>query len=423
MQETWRTFQHVLAASRVRRRRRRRLAAVAFAALLLAGYAAAKVALRFEGPPPLTEARATPLPPSDNCADVLCRLSGPSPKVGPDGRYEEQVDGHRLVYTFDPGLQELALGVLRRYKVPYGAFVAVEPATGRVLALAEHSQEDPTLSDFARRATYPAASLIKVITASAALETGRITPSTTVRFEGSPYVLYPRKIFPKSPRFENNVATFAEALGTSNNVVFAKVGSQLVGAAGLERKLAQFAFNREIPFDFRLQVSRASVPAEPYETARTSAGFGEVYISPVHAALIAAAVGNGGVMMRPYAVAALEDAQGRTTYRPEPAALGRCVSPEIARTLAEMMQMTVTRGTSTKVFARNARRLWQDVRIAGKTGSLTGDNPPGMYEWFIGFAPAENPQIAVASLIVNHDLWHIKGTYVAQAVMKEFFGM
>jgi cell division protein FtsI/penicillin-binding protein 2 len=196
-----------------------------------------------------------------------------------------------------------------------------------------------------------------------------------------------------------------------------------VGAENLERKLAQFGFNREIPFDFRLQTSRAAVPQEPYPMARTAAGFGDVYLSPVHAALLAAAVGNGGVMMKPYAVDRIEDAAGTVGYRAEPAVLGRCVSPETAKSVAEMMRMTVTRGTSTKVFARYARKLWQDVKIAGKTGSLTGDNPPGMYEWFIGFAPAENPKIAVASLVVNHDLWHIKGTYVAQAVMREFFGM
>jgi cell division protein FtsI/penicillin-binding protein 2 len=264
---------------------------------------------------------------------------------------------------------------------------------------------------------------MKLVTASAALETGRIDPQTPVRYEGSPYVVYPRKIFPTSHRYENNVATFAEALGTSNNVVFAKVGAGLVGAENLERKLAQFGFNREIPFDFRLQTSRAAVPQEPYPMARTAAGFGDVYLSPVHAALLAAAVGNGGVMMKPYAVDRIEDAAGTVGYRAEPAVLGRCVSPETAKSVAEMMRMTVTRGTSTKVFARYARKLWQDVKIAGKTGSLTGDNPPGMYEWFIGFAPAENPKIAVASLVVNHDLWHIKGTYVAQAVMREFFGM
>jgi cell division protein FtsI/penicillin-binding protein 2 len=205
--------------------------------------------------------------------------------------------------------------------------------------------------------------------------------------------------------------------------VFGKVGADVVGAEQLEQKLREFGFNRPIPFDFALQPSQASVPRDRYPLALTSAGFGDVYVSPVHAALIAAAVGNGGVMMRPFAVGSIADASGAELYRARPEALGRCLTPEAARRVAEMMQMTVTRGTSTKVFARYARKLWKDVRIAGKTGSLTGENPRGNYEWFIGFAPAENPKIAVASLVVNHDLWHIKGTYVAQAVMREFFGM
>lgn len=423
MEESWKTFQRALSASRGRRRRRRRLAAAAFAILLVGGYAAARVAFRFEGPTRLLEARDSPLPAAADCRDVLCRLVGPSPTLGVDGRYEERVEGRRIVYTFDPELQKLAQSVLKQYRVPYGAFVAVEPSTGRVLAMAEHSQQDPSMRDFCRRATYPAASLVKLVTASAALETGRIDPGTPVRFEGSPYVVYPRKIFPTSSRYENNVATFAEALGQSNNVVFAKVGSALVGAGNLERKLTQYGFNRQIPFDFGLQMSRATVPQEPYPMARTAAGFGDVYLSPVHAALLAAAVGNGGVMMKPFAVETMEDASGKVTYRAEPSVLGQCVSAQTAKSLSEMMRMTVTRGTSTKIFARYARRLWQDVKIAGKTGSLTGENPPGMYEWFIGFAPADNPKIAVASLVVNHDLWHIKGTYVAQAVMREFFGM
>jgi cell division protein FtsI/penicillin-binding protein 2 len=96
---------------------------------------------------------------------------------------------------------------------------------------------------------------------------------------------------------------------------------------------------------------------------------------------------------------------------------------EVARTLGQMMEKTVTAGTSAKVFSRYARKLRSDVGVAGKTGSLTGHNPPGMYEWFVGFAPIEEPKIAVASLVVNREVWHIKGTYVAQAVMKEFFGL
>lgn len=424
MKDTWQSFQQALIASRARRRRRRRLVLVVLGASLFGAYAAAKMALRFEDPPPRVDlAQQSPLHKAENGPDVLARLAGPAPTRAPGGGLEEMVAGNKVTYTIDPELQELAVSVLRQNRVPYGAFVAVEPATGRVLAMAEHSELEPDVRDFCRRATYPAASLIKVITSSAALEAGKVTPSSVFRFEGSPYVLYPRKISPQNARREGNSATLAEALGQSNNVVFAKVGAGLVGAERLEAKLGAYGFNREIPFDFPMQMSRATVPREEYLLARTAAGFGEVYLSPVHAALIAAAVGNGGVMMKPWVVDSIRDSEGKVLHRGSPAVLGRCVSEPVARSLAQMMQMTVARGTSTKVFARYARKLWHDVLIAGKTGSLMGDNPPGMYEWFIGFAPADAPKIAVASLVVNRELWHIKGTYVAQAVMREFFGM
>ncbi len=407
---------------RARRRRKRRVAALVIAALLFVGYGGARLAPWFEVPGPRSEPPVPP-PPASACRDVLCKVSWPDPVLTDEGVYEQQVEGHRVVYTLDPELQQQAMAVFRRYRVPYGAFVAVEPATGRVLALAEYSGEEPGIEGFCRRATYPAASLVKVITAVAALETGEVRPDTPVRFAGSPYRLYPRKISPRNRWRENNVHTLAEALGKSNNVVFGKVGADVVGAPRLERALEAFGFNREIPFDFPVQTSHATVPAERYPLARTAAGFGEVYLSPIHGALIAAAVGNGGLMMQPYVVDRIEDADGTVVYRAAPTPWRRCTSPEVARQVARMMVRTVTRGTSAKVFYRYARTLRRKVGVAGKTGSLTGNDPPGKYEWFIGFAPVDEPRIAVASLVVNRELWHIKGTYVAQAVMREFFGM
>ncbi len=408
--------------ARQRRRRKRRWAAAAFAGIVLAGLGGMWLAPLFEVPGP--KSRPEPPPAASTCRDVLCRISWPSPRWDEsEGVYEQWVAGHRVVYTLERELQEEALAVFRRYRVPYGAFVAVDPGTGRILALAEYSRQEPDLNDFCRRATYPAASLIKVITACAALETGKVSATSQIRFQGSPYRLYPRKISPSNRWRENNVHTLAEALALSNNVVFGKVGADVVGSQKLQEALEAFGFNREIPFDFPLQPSRATVPEDRYPLARTAAGFGEVYLSPVHAALIAAAVGNGGVMMRPYVVDRIEDAGGEVVYRAAPAPWRRAASERVTREVARMMRRTVTRGTSAKVFYRYARRLRREVGVAGKTGSLTGDDPPGKYEWFIGFAPVDRPQIAVASLVVNRKLWHIKGTYVAQAVMKEFFGM
>jgi peptidoglycan glycosyltransferase len=355
---------------------------------------------------------------------VLCKIPWPSLEPDGDGGFEQWVGDHRVVYTLDAELQQQALAVLQRYDVYYGALVAVEPATGRILALAEHSKQEPDLTDFCRRATYPAASIIKIITAAAALETGEVGPDTRVRFEGSPYRLYPRKIDPTNRHREHNVHTLAEALGKSNNVVFGKVGVNVLGPERLQNALEKFGFNGTVPFDFRLQESSAAVPAERFPLARTAAGFGEVYLSPVHAALLAAAVGNRGLMMRPFMVDSIEDHRGQLLYRAVPAPFRQCTTPEVAGRIADMMANTVSNGTSAKIFYKYARNLRRKVGVAGKTGSLTGSDPPGKYEWFVGFAPVQEPRIAVASLIVNHgDLWHIKGTYMAQAVMREFFGM
>ncbi len=424
MQDSWRSFQETLAHSRERRRRRRRTAFLLLTAVLLTGYGAAHLSPLFEGPDPRLEENAAIIPPADSCRDVLCKIPWPEFELGEDGGYDQWVEGHRIRYTVDPELQEEALAVFRRYKVPYGAFVAIEPPTGKVLALAEYSEQEPDLMDFCRRATYPAASLVKIITAVSALEGGKVEPSTQFRFEGSPYRLYPRKISPKNGWRENNVSTLADALGKSNNVVFGKIGVDVVGAEDLDRALGEFGFNTRLPFDFRLQRSQATVPRERFPLARTAAGFEDVYLSPVHAAMIAAAVGNGGLMMQPYVVGSIEDETGKTLYQASPAPFRRCTTKEVADQVGQMMVKTVSRGTSAKVFYRYARKLRSRVGVAGKTGSLTGQDPPGKYEWFVGFAPVTNPKIAVASLVVNQgDLWHIKGTYTAQAVMREFFGM
>lgn len=356
-------------------------------------------------------------------AKILRQIDWPNPKATPNGVYYETINGNNVVYTLEDDLQKGAVEVFKRYNVPYGAFVALEPDTGKILAMVEYSSQDPACDGFCRRATYPAASLVKIISASAALQTGKYNPETEIRYEGNPYRLAKRKVSAANGRRENNVATVSKALSTSNNVIFGKLGIA-AGAVRFQKALDDFGFNANIPFDFRLQKSSAAVPEDDYLLARAAAGFGDIYVSPIHAALIAAAVGNNGVMMRPYMVDYIDDAKGNTIYKASPAPMGRPMSKKVAKQIAEMMVGTVTHGTSSKIFYKYARKLRKNIGVAGKTGTLTGDDPPGRYEWFIGFAPSDDPKIAVASLVVNDlELWHIKGSFVAQAVMKEFFGM
>jgi cell division protein FtsI/penicillin-binding protein 2 len=354
----------------------------------------------------------------------VAEMSVPEPILGPGGKYIQIVNGKKYTYTLDPELQAEAQAVLARYKVPYGAIVAIEPATGKVLAFAEYSQRDKSLKGLAQRATYPAASLIKVVTAAAALETGKVCADTVFTYEGSPYVLTKRKISPDNRKRERNITTLGEALGKSNNIVFGKLGVYCVGTEKMQQTTTDFGFNREIPFDFPLQPSTSVVPIESYDLAQTTAGFIGTKISPVHAALIAAAVSNNGVMMRPWMIESVTDESGKVVYTGTSSTLLTAVTPQIAEQLTGIMRNTVTQGTSSKIFKRHAKKLFENVAVSGKTGSLTGDDPPGKYEWFMGFAPEKNPQIAVAGMVINQgNPRQIHGAYAAMTVFKKHFGM
>ncbi len=214
--------------------------------------------------------------------------------------------------------------------------------------------------------------------------------------------------------------TIEEALARSNNPVFGKVAVKRVGAERLAAMAEAFAFNRPIPFDLPLAPSHAEVPDDLLGLGRTGAGFGEVAISPLHAALIAAAIANEGRMPRPWLVERVSDAAGRVVYEGGPALLGRPISARTARALTEMMAETVTHGTSRRAF-RGFRVGRSRVAVAGKTGSLNGRDPDGHYDWFAGFAPVDEPEVAVAALLVNGPVWHIKGSAAAREALEAYF--
>jgi cell division protein FtsI/penicillin-binding protein 2 len=86
-----------------------------------------------------------------------------------------------------------------------------------------------------------------------------------------------------------------------------------------------------------------------------------------------------------------------------------------------MMRRTVDDGTASRTFQRYGKDLLKKVTISGKTGSLSGNNPPGLYDWFVGFAPAEDPQIAFSAMVVNSQGYKLRGAFVAQEALKVFF--
>jgi cell division protein FtsI/penicillin-binding protein 2 len=217
--------------------------------------------------------------------------------------------------------------------------------------------------------------------------------------------------------------TLTDAIAKSANVVFGKVTVNQVGADGLEQYLGKFGFGQPVPFDLPVEPSRYEVPREEFELARTGAGFGEVYVSPLHMASIMAAIADNGAMPVPRVVDRIEDRHGEATFVGNSSKWRDTVRPETAQTLARMMVRTIESGTSRRAFGTPDRTpMLRDMEVAGKTGSLSGWTPRMNFEWFAGLAPVSGPKLALAALVVNDNRWKIKGNYVGKEAFSAYFG-
>ena len=140
-------------------------------------------------------------------------------------------------------------------------------------------------------------------------------------------------------------------------------------------------------------------------------------ISPLHAAMIAQTLANDGLTMRPYLVSGIREAEGDSIYKAEPMSFGRSILPSTAKELTEMMIGTTKQGTARRQFKGWSKK----IKVAGKTGTLSGDNPPGRYHWFIANAPADNPEISIAALVIDTGNARINGSALGKLVLEEYF--
>ncbi len=322
--------------------------------------------------------------------------------------------------TLDQGLQRFIQKELARNKVDWGGVSVLDPSTGEVLALASHSEKDPGIDNLALRATFPAASVFKMITASAALEEGGYRRDSTVSFSGSMYGIGPRQVMRDSG---NNGMTLAKAFAKSANIVFGKIGVRKVKGNLLEDYAHRFGFDDSIPFELNLSPSIAYIPKDDVvDEARTAAGFGHVTLSPLHGAMLAGAVLNEGIMMEPFVIRKVVDSEGEVKYEGRPRAWRQPISAVTAREMRRMMLTTVTEGTAQRAFRRADRNpILNRLQLGGKTGSLSGKNPPGKTEWYVGYARNQERQIAVGIVIVNDRLWRIKPSLLFRNIVEYEF--
>jgi cell division protein FtsI/penicillin-binding protein 2 len=289
--------------------------------------------------------------------------------------------------------------------------------------------EDGARRDLCAEATAPAASVFKIVTGSALVETAGLGPEARECYSGGEQKILPRDL-DDDPVHDKWCTTLAGAMGHSTNAVFAKLALRHLKHAQLEAMATRFGFGEPVPFEVPIAPSTLHVPTDDLGFARTAAGFWNSTLSPVEAAWISATVARGGDAPRLSIVNEVVDDKGGVVWTsPGPSSSHRAITRETAQAVTRMMEVTVTEGTSYRAFhdARGTSFL-PNVPVAGKTGTLTDAQEQRFYTWFTGFAPSRAsgspgsaPQVAVAVLVVNHPTWHVKANVLARELLREYF--
>jgi penicillin-binding protein A len=336
------------------------------------------------------------------------KLSGTGDAMG---YFADSPDGKHVRISVEPALQKQMVKLFRYYRPMQGALVAIDPKTGKVLALVEYAKDGKS-DGLAVKPLYPAASVFKIITGAALLEAG-VSPDAETCYHGGLRGIVGRLLEDK-PHMDRRCMSLSMALAKSANVVFAKMAVKHLDGESLRKAAERFLFNRPI-WDVPVEASPADIPDGKLDLAKSAAGFGKVKLSPLHAALIAAAVGNGGIAFEPSLIEEVDGVAFKATES------SRLLKEETAAALRDMMKYTVTEGTATSSFRERGRSVLGDIAVAGKTGSLSNHKRPYMdYSWFVGFAPADDPKIAVAAVVVNGLKWRIHAPYVAREAFREY---
>ena len=357
-------------------------------------------------PPPTALSKNTaavknlPPPEADLAGLDLMRLDLRPQKVTaplPGGRTAE--------LTLDPVVQRAALRVMKKYILAYASYVS-----------------EGEKFDVNARAEAPAASVFKVVTASALVEKGGLNHETEQCYRGGRSAILADELR-DDPARDKWCATLGIALGRSLNVVFARLAQKHLTAEDLTEVGGAFGFGAKIPFAVDNEAPLINIPDDPLEFARTAAGFWNTSLSPLAAASLVQTVANDGVTLRPRIVKAV--LRGKETlyeFDEEPAVLRRAIRAETAEEVTQMMINTVSNGSGYKTFHdRKGRSFLPNIEVAGKTGTLTRHKENRHYTWLVAFAPAADPEIAVAALVVNTPKWRIKGPDLARDVLRAYF--
>ncbi len=310
--------------------------------------------------------------------------------------------GNNLILTIDHNLQEYTQEMLKGHK---GAIVVLNPRNGEIYAMVSKPDFNPSAlrenwenisqdegSPLLNRATmglYTPGSVFKVVTATSVLQSQEI--STDFQCDG--YINIDGYVLKDYGGKAHGDISLDKALEVSCNVAFSKMGLEL-GGDRLRLTAQKYMFNDVIPFDL---VTKSSIfPKDTMtkpELGATAIGQGRILTTPLNMGLVAAAIANDGVIMKPIIVREVITPEGKTVKGSKSEILRRVISSTDATKIKNMMVQVVKEGTGTRASMPN-------ITVAGKTGTAQNEKEKE-HAWFIGFAPADNPRIAIAIVLEN----------------------
>jgi cell division protein FtsI/penicillin-binding protein 2 len=330
-------------------------------------------------------------------------------------------NGRMAELTLDPTVQRAARAQMQRYRIPEGGVVVLDVSTAKVLAYASYVNQGEKF-DVNARAEAPAASVFKVVTGAALVEQAGLKAETEQCYRGGRSRIEADEL-QDDPRRDKWCATLGIAMGRSLNVVFGRLAQKHLTPEDLTQVGGALGFGSPVPFPVPNEAPKIDLPQEPVEFARASAGFWHTTLSPLAAASLAQTIANGGITLEPRVVAAIhkgDDIEWKDDGAPR--VLRRALKRGTTDELTRMMTQTVSNGSAYKSFHdAKGNAFLPGIEVAGKTGTLTDHKANRHYTWFVGFAPADKPEVAISALVVNTPTWQIKAPQLARDVLRAYF--
>jgi peptidoglycan glycosyltransferase len=335
-------------------------------------------------------------------------------------------ESYKITTSIDVDLQGFLLSKLARLKTltrgkPQRiAIVVMEADTGKIIVLTGFDLADPDANP-CLDSDYPAASIFKIITASAAVESLHYNTGTQLYFNGNKYTLYKRQLKDVKNKYTYTIS-FSRA---SVNPVFGKIGKNYLGKEKLDSFATAFGFNKAVDFELPFNSGNFKTNKKEYHLAELGCGFNnDTTISPIFGAMLTSAIVNSGNIMLPSIIEHVTDSDGTIIYKNKETKYLTAIKPETAAIMIKLMQRTISKGTAKKSFRGASRdKVLSKLIIGGKTGSLYNREHIVKYDWFTGFAKDKKTKKTIAlSVVVGHRKYiGTRATSYAKMILKQYF--